>query len=63
MQRVLFTEGELIQARERRLKYHERLRNIFRRSYCQQFEVANYVPSAMSRQVLKDAIQTAGLPA
>lgn len=88
MQRALFTEGELEQASERRLKYQgaarvkisdincngpesnfldqknvERLCNIFRKTRCQRFELANYIPATVSGQALAEAIQAAGISA
>ena len=88
MQHAFFTENELLQAKERQLKYYgtaqvkisdikfngpesksldqknvDQLCNIFRKTRCQQFEIANYVPSIMSRQALEEAIQNAGISA
>ena len=41
----------------------DRLCNIFRKTRCQRFEIANYVPGIVSRQALEEAIQNAGISA
>lgn len=82
MRRSLFTEDEVNQANERRLKYQgtarvkiseiefasptsqclddknvERLCEIFRKNRCRRLDIDNFVPVAVSRIALADALQ------